>query len=88
MEICDRTFELAKSHLIDLDYHGPVALACDDTKLFAALRLFWNKKEECYFLVGACGGPLRVPDVSAAQDALDNPEIRLATKVSNVCQGL
>lgn len=84
MEICDRTFELAKAHLIDLDYHGPVALACDDTELFAALRLFWNKKEECYFLVGACGGLLRVPDVDTAQDVLENPEIKKATKVSDV----
>ena len=86
MGICDRTFELAKAHLVDLDYRGPVALACDDTKLFAALRLFWDKKEGCYFLVGACGGPLRVPDVNAAQEALNNPEIKLATKVSGVYQ--
>lgn len=81
MGICDRTFKLAKTHLVELDYHGPVALACDDTKLFAALRLFWDKKEGCYFLVGACSGPLRVPDVDAAREALENPEIRKATKV-------
>ena len=84
MMICDHTFELAKTHLIELDYHGPVALACDDTKLFAALRLFWDKKEECYFLVGACGGPLRVPDVDAAQEVLEDPAIKKATKVGDI----
>lgn len=84
MEICDCTFDLAKTHLVELNYCGPVALACDDTKLFAALRLFWNKKEESYFLVGACNGPLRVPDVDAAREALENPEIKKATKVCDI----
>ena len=86
MEICNRTFELAKTHLVGLDYHGPVALACDDTKLFAALWLFWNKKEGCYFLVSACGGPVRVSDVDAAREALENPEMRKATKVRKTLQ--
>lgn len=81
MEICDRTFELAKAHLAALDYCGPVALACDDTKLFATLRLFWNKQEGCYFLVGACDGPIRVLDVDAAEEVLTNPNIKKATKV-------
>jgi hypothetical protein len=83
MEICGRTFELAKAHLVSLDYHGPVALACDDTKLFVALHLYWDKKEECYFPVGACGGPIRVPDVDAAQDVLADPKVKKATKVCN-----
>lgn len=80
-EICDRTFELARSHLAALDYHGPVALACDDTKLFPALRLFWDKKEGCYFLIGACEGPIRVLDVDAAQGVLMDPNVKKATKV-------
>ncbi|KAF9780748.1 hypothetical protein BJ322DRAFT_1011530 [Thelephora terrestris] len=85
MGICDRTFRLAKTHLDELHYNGPVALACDDTKVFAALRLFWNKNEESYFLVGACGGPLRVPDVETAQELLDDPEIKKATKIRLWC---
>ena len=84
MEICEHTFELAKTHLANLDYHGPVALACDDTKLFAALQLYWDKKENCYFLVGACQGPLRVPDIDAAQKVLDDPNINKATKVGHL----
>lgn len=81
MDICNRTFELAKAHLAGLDYRGPVALACDDTKLFATLRLFWDKKEDSYFLIGACGGPIRVPDVDAAQEVLADPNVKKATKV-------
>ena len=84
MKICDRTFELVKTHLAALDYHGPVVLACDDTKLFAALRLFWNKEEECYFLVGACDGPVRVHDVDVAEEAIMNPNVKKATKVCYV----
>lgn len=84
MKICDRTFKLAKSHLAALDYHGPVALACDDTKLFAVLRLFWDKEEGSYFLVGACGGPIRVLDVDAAQGVLMDPKVKKATKVRHV----
>ena len=81
MEICGRTFELAKSHLIALDYRGPVALACDDTKLFATLRLYWDKEEKCYFLIGACSGPICTLDADAAQEALADPNIKKATKV-------
>ena len=81
MDICNRTFTLAKTHLAALDYHGPVALACDDTKLFTTLRLFWDKKEECYFLVGARGGPIRVSDVEEAQRVLADPSVKKATKV-------
>lgn len=81
MGICERTFELAKTHLIDLGYHRPIALACDDTKLFATLWLYWDKKENSYFLVGACSGPLRVPDVDAAQAVIRDPKITKATKV-------
>ncbi|KAF9784786.1 hypothetical protein BJ322DRAFT_1196341 [Thelephora terrestris] len=85
MDICDRTFELAKAHLAVLDYHGPVALACDDTKLFAALRLYWDKEKKCYFLVGACSGPICVPDVDAAQEVLRDDKTKKATKIRLWC---
>jgi hypothetical protein len=81
MNVCDRTFELAKDHLAALDYRGPIALACDDTKLFAALWLYWNKKEQCYFLVGACDGPIRVLNVDAAREVITDPNVKKATKV-------
>lgn len=84
MEICDRTFELARVHLAALDYHGPVALACDDTKLFATLRLYWDKKEGSYFLVGACCGPIRVPNLDAAQKAVADTNVIKATKVCDM----
>ena len=81
MDICNRTFELAKGHLTALDYHGPVTLACNDTKLFPTLRLYWDKEKGNYFLVGACGGPICVPNVVAAQEVLADPGIKKAPKV-------
>lgn len=81
MDICEQTFRLAKAHLAALDYHGPVALACDDTKLFPTLRLYWNKEKEGYFLVGACGGPIQVHDLDAAQEVLADSTVTKATKV-------
>jgi hypothetical protein len=35
MDISDRNFQLVEDHLKSLDYDGPLALSCDDTKLFA-----------------------------------------------------
>ncbi|KAJ7691884.1 hypothetical protein B0H17DRAFT_1133424 [Mycena rosella] len=35
MQISKRTFTLVQEHLAALKYDGPVALSCDDTKLFA-----------------------------------------------------
>jgi hypothetical protein len=84
MEICDCTFKFAKAHLTVLDYCGLVALACNDTKLFVTLWLFWDKIKECYFLIGACGGLIRVPDMDVAQEALVDPNIKKATKVCYV----
>ena len=81
MDICDRTFELAKAHLLTLNYHGPVALACDDTKLHATLCLYWDKEKDSYFLIGACGGPIRVANVGAAREALSDHNTKKATKV-------
>ncbi|KAJ8089779.1 hypothetical protein PM082_018355 [Marasmius tenuissimus] len=44
--ICQDTFTLVKSHLSTLEYAGPVAVSCDDTKLFSSLRLHWDQKRE------------------------------------------
>ena len=49
MEICERSFEIVKDHLETLDYNGPLALSCDDTKLFATLST-----RDC-FLLGFAG---------------------------------
>ena len=81
MTICKRIFELAQTHLQSLNYNGPVGLSCDDTKLFSALRLYWDKQEESHFLIGSTLGPLRVVDVENMEAVLENARATKATKV-------
>jgi hypothetical protein len=61
MTICDRTFELVKEQLLQTGYTGPTALSCDDTKLFSALRLYWDGEQQSHFIVGGVNG-LIYPD--------------------------
>lgn len=82
MDICAQTFELVSEHLNALDYDGPLGLSCDDTKLFATFRLYWDSKEESYFLVGGANGPLRVADAENVKQAIQDAKADKATKVS------
>ena len=85
MTICDQTFELVVEHLEALNYNGPVGLSCDDTKLLASLRLYWDGKKKKHFLVGAVGGPLEVPDPDDIKPLMSDPNIEKATKVWFAC---
>lgn len=80
MEIGDRTFQLVEDYLEGLDYHGPVNLSCDDTKLFPGLRLFTDK-DKLDYLVGAVDGPIRVLDPAAMKRVLADAAVSKATKV-------
>ncbi|KAJ6459147.1 hypothetical protein C8R47DRAFT_1028273 [Mycena vitilis] len=84
MEIEDRTFTLVKEHLAALNYDGPVGLSCDDTKLFAGLRLYTDKDKQD-FLVGGVDGPIRVADPEAMKRLLADPTIVKGTKVRLWC---
>ena len=81
MEICDRTFELVADHLDALDFKGPVGLSCDDTKLFATFRLYWDKEQDSYVLIGGTDGPLLVADPDLLQEVIDQAKAHKATKV-------
>jgi hypothetical protein len=81
MEICDRTFDLVADHLNALDYDGPVGLSCDDTKLFATFRLYWDKERDSYVLIGGTDGPLIITDPSLVQEVIDQAKAQKATKV-------
>jgi hypothetical protein len=81
MEICDRSFLLVADHLTALSYTGPVGLSCDDTKLFASLRLYWDSDAKSYFLVGGVDGPYRVPDADSVREVITQGKIQKATKV-------
>ncbi|KAJ7205209.1 hypothetical protein GGX14DRAFT_368089 [Mycena pura] len=73
LTIEDKTFSLLDAHLKAIDYTGPIALSCDDTKLQASLRLYWDGDEQSYYVVGAVGGPIRVMDPSMVGPILDDP---------------
>ncbi|OJT13578.1 hypothetical protein TRAPUB_9877, partial [Trametes pubescens] len=70
-DICDRTFEIAKKYIADIGCEGgPVALSCDDTKLHAAWRTYYDAKQQCHFLVGGTGPPRAIADVDALKKIL------------------
>jgi len=81
MDIGPRTFELVTEHLNGLGYNGLLGLSCDDTKLFATFRLYWDSKEKSYFLVGGVDGPVRVADAESVKHAIQDAKAEKATKV-------
>ena len=81
MEICDHTFKLVADHLDALDYDGPVGLSCDDTKLFATFRLYWDQEQDSYVLIGGTDGPLVVTNPDSVQEVIDQAKAQKATKV-------
>jgi len=83
MDICDRTFDLVSEHLSTLDYDGPVGLSCDDTKLFATYRLYWDSEKKAYFLVGGVDGPIRVANPDNIKQAIQDAKAQKATKASS-----
>ncbi|GAW09826.1 hypothetical protein LENED_012023 [Lentinula edodes] len=85
MEICDRTFELAATHLKSLGYKGPVSVCCDDAKLFASLRLYWDPEKKKHFLIGGSNGPVEVNDPESVDLAMKEATIQKATKIRIWC---
>jgi len=57
--ICNHTFELIHDHLASISYNGPVALSCDDTKLFSTFWLYWDSAQQAHFLIGTLEGPVK-----------------------------
>ncbi|KAI0669608.1 hypothetical protein C8Q78DRAFT_977184 [Trametes maxima] len=86
-EICDRTFEAAKKYIQDLGYgDGPVALSCDDTKLHAAWRTYYDREKQQHFLVGGTGPPRAIADIDELRSMLkEATETDKATKLRLWC---
>ncbi|KAF5341928.1 hypothetical protein D9611_001095 [Ephemerocybe angulata] len=85
MDICEDTFNLVAKQLKALGHEGPVALSCDDSKLLDALRLYWDEKDGCHYLVGAAEGKLKVADPDRMKELLEKSEYHKATKVRVWC---
>ncbi|CAK5270401.1 unnamed protein product [Mycena citricolor] len=85
MDISERNFELVFRHLEDIKYNGPVGLSCDDTKLFASFRLYWDNEKEAHYLVGGTDGPLRVANPDQVHAVIQDACARKATKIRLWC---
>ncbi|KAI0038584.1 hypothetical protein FA95DRAFT_1505344 [Auriscalpium vulgare] len=79
--ITPRTFQLIVDRLKQLSYTGPVGLACDDTKLHAALRPYWDQQRKCHVLLGGVGEPLVIVDPENLSAELQKGRIQKATKI-------
>ncbi|KAJ8700697.1 hypothetical protein PTI98_003700 [Pleurotus ostreatus] len=85
MKICNESFQRLKNQLTALGYVGPVGLSCDDTKLLPSLRLYWDKDENSYFLVGGVDGPIRVVNADEIKQALRDASVVKAEKLRIWC---
>lgn len=72
--------------LEELQYHGPVALSCDDTKLLPSLRPYYDQDREGYFLMGHVGQPLQLIDHEAFRVVVKENNLEKATKVRKILQ--
>jgi hypothetical protein len=74
-------FKLLRAYLTMLCYYGPVGLACDDTKIRAGLRPYWDPELKQHVVVGGSAGPIVVTDVPQFEEVLRGEGIEKATKV-------
>ena len=72
--------------LEDLQYNGPVALSCDDTKLLPSLRPYYDQDREGYFLMGHVGEPLQLLDHEAFRTVVKEKNLEKGTKVCKILQ--
>lgn len=81
MGIGEENAILARNHLDGIGYNGPVALACDDTKLFPALRTYHDPVDKKWYLLGTTDGAKEIADIESLEETLAMARIEKATKV-------
>ena len=64
-----------------LEYDGPVALSCDDTKLLAAFRPYYDWELDGFYVIGHVGEPYQITDVEAFCEVTESGILEKATKV-------
>ncbi|KIY61279.1 hypothetical protein CYLTODRAFT_459989 [Cylindrobasidium torrendii FP15055 ss-10] len=82
--LCDLMFKRVKERLSAIEYTGPVALACDDTKLLSGLRLYWDATKHEHLLIEGIHGPVLVTNPEDVHDLMQDRTIPKTTKV-RVC---
>jgi hypothetical protein len=80
--IQERTFDLVVHRLQQVEYDGPVALSCDDTKLLASFRPYYDADRGGYYLMGHVGEPFELPDPDAFRSVVNEESLQKATKVN------
>jgi len=68
--------------MVSLDYSGPTALACDDTKLHPSLQVVWDTVADSNILVGSTiNRAVLVANPEELQTLLEELKDKVATKV-------
>ena len=85
--ICDDCFLLAQGYMLSVDYSGPIALACDDSKLHPSLQVVWDNSEDSNILVGSTlNRAVLVANPEELEKLLVELEGKVATKVCIMSQ--
>ncbi|KAF5391500.1 hypothetical protein D9757_002470 [Collybiopsis confluens] len=81
-DINKETFQQLRAHLQVICYRGqPCSLCCDDTKLMPRLRVYYDSRTECHYVVGSDQGPIKVANPDELEQVLKNNSNRKATKI-------
>ena len=67
-----------------LEYSGPVALSCDDTKLLPSIRPYYDKAKDSYFVMGHVGEPYQLTDPDAFEAVVTSGQLLKASKVGSL----
>jgi hypothetical protein len=68
--------------MLSIDYSGPIALACDDTKLHPSLQVVWDNSQDSNVLVGSTlNRTVLVANPEELEKLLAQLEDKVATKV-------
>lgn len=80
--ICSECFVRAQDYVETVKYTGPIALACDDTKLHPSLQVYWDTVLEMHVLVGTTSmDTIVVANPEELEQLLLEYKDKVATKV-------
>lgn len=72
----------ARDYVNSVKYAGPIALACDDTKLHPSLQVYWDTDLETHVLVGTTSTEtITVANPEELKQMLEEYKDKTATKV-------
>ncbi|PSR70772.1 hypothetical protein PHLCEN_2v13350, partial [Hermanssonia centrifuga] len=83
--ITQRTFDLVQIHINKLEYHGPLGLSCDDTKLHPAFRPYYTNGDDGCYILGGTGEPLQIANPDEFNDTVTSGQLEKATKLRLWC---